>query len=74
MLAALVLMGAAATFAQQTTTKTETKTTVSHVKKDGTPDKRFKDNKKLKKDGTPDKRFKANKTKTTSTTATKVAN
>lgn len=32
------------------------------VKKDGTPDKRFKENKKLKKDGTPDKRFKQNKT------------
>ena len=35
------------------------------VKKDGTPDKRFKANKTpegpLKKDGTPDKRFKANK-------------
>ena len=41
-----------------------------HLKKDGTPDKRFKENKKppeaekpkhLKKDGTPDKRFKENK-------------
>jgi len=40
------------------------------MKKDGTPDKRFKDNKEnkdvkaqgpLKKDGTPDKRFKENK-------------
>lgn len=35
------------------------------LKKDGTPDKRFKENKKakgpLKKDGTPDKRFKENK-------------
>ena len=31
------------------------------TKKDGTPDKRFKENKKLKKDGTPDKRFKENK-------------
>ncbi len=40
------------------------------VKKDGTPDKRFKENKEakpapaagpLKKDGTPDKRYKANK-------------
>ncbi len=31
------------------------------VKKDGTPDKRFKANKKLKKDGTPDKRYKENK-------------
>lgn len=38
-----------------------------HLKKDGTPDKRFKENKEgaapkhLKKDGTPDKRFKENK-------------
>ncbi len=36
------------------------------LKKDGTPDKRFKTNQKppagpVKKDGTPDKRFKANK-------------
>ena len=39
--------------------------TAQHLKKDGTPDKRFKENKAakghLKKDGTPDKRFKANK-------------
>ena len=38
-----------------------------HLKKDGTPDKRFKENKAkpvhLKKDGTPDKRFKENKKK-----------
>lgn len=38
---------------------------VSKIKKDGTPDMRFKDNKKakrpLKKDGTPDKRYKMNK-------------
>jgi hypothetical protein len=38
-----------------------------HMKKDGTPDKRFKENKEgaapkhMKKDGTPDKRFKENK-------------
>lgn len=32
------------------------------LKKDGTPDKRYKENKKLKKDGTPDKRYKENKT------------
>ncbi|MEG0760801.1 hypothetical protein [Chryseobacterium sp.] len=31
------------------------------MKKDGTPDKRYKENQKLKKDGTPDKRFKQNK-------------
>ena len=31
------------------------------MKKDGTPDKRYKENQKLKKDGTPDKRYKVNK-------------
>jgi hypothetical protein len=31
------------------------------MKKDGTPDKRYKENQNLKKDGTPDKRFKENK-------------
>ena len=35
-----------------------------HLKKDGTTDKRFKENKHLKKDGTSDKRFKENKKKT----------
>lgn len=34
-----------------------------HMKKDGTPDKRFKENQHLKKDGTPDMRYKANKAK-----------
>jgi hypothetical protein len=43
------------------------KTPAEPVKKDGTPDKRYKANKKapvgpVKKDGTPDKRYKANKT------------
>lgn len=37
------------------------------LKKDGTPDKRYSENKNLKKDGTPDKRFKANKADTTKT-------
>jgi len=46
-------------------------TTTTKVKKDGTPDKRYKENKTsattktstgpLKKDGTPDKRYKKNK-------------
>ncbi|MCR8556485.1 hypothetical protein KXD93_02470 [Mucilaginibacter sp. BJC16-A38] len=40
-------------------------TAKKHLKKDGTPDKRFKENKAakppLKKDGTPDMRYKANK-------------
>ena len=43
------------------------KPATQHLKKDGTPDKRFKENKTpkgpLKKDGTPDMRYKANKTK-----------
>lgn len=50
-----------------TTTNTTTKT---KMKKDGTPDKRFKENKTTavttapkKKDGTPDMRYKANKKK-----------
>lgn len=50
-----------------TTTNTATKT---KLKKDGTPDKRFKENKTTvstvtpkKKDGTPDMRYKANKKK-----------
>lgn len=41
------------------------KETKAPLKKDGTPDKRFKENKApkgpLKKDGTPDKRYKENK-------------
>lgn len=51
----------------QQTTKTTKSTEVRPVKspaklkKDGTPDKRYKENKNLKKDGTPDKRYKANK-------------
>ena len=53
------------------TAKKETPKVVTSTptKKDGTPDKRFKENKKttpaitvpVKKDGTPDKRYKANK-------------
>ena len=31
------------------------------MKKDGTPDKRYKANQHLKKDGTPDKRYKGNR-------------
>lgn len=42
---------------------TTTTATVAPTKKDGTLDKRYKENKKLKKDGTPDKRFKENKAK-----------
>ncbi len=50
--------------------KAKADSTAAHTKKDGTPDKRFKENKAgstttpagpTKKDGTPDKRYKANK-------------
>jgi hypothetical protein len=44
------------------------KTTAAPLKKDGTPDKRYKQNKHLKKDGTPDKRFKQHKTTGSKTT------
>jgi hypothetical protein len=47
--------------------KTEAKSTQSgtdsKTKKDGTPDRRYKENKKLKKDGTPDMRYKENQEK-----------
>ena len=39
----------------------ETKTVAPVLKKDGTPDKRYKASQKLKKDGTPDMRYKENK-------------
>ncbi|MHA4741646.1 hypothetical protein [Dyadobacter sp. MSC1_007] len=49
-------------FAQTTPAKAEKdKTTEVKTKKDGTPDKRYAENKKLKKDGTPDKRYSENK-------------
>ncbi len=72
-LAVIALLGfTLSTSAQQTPkkvdkAKTEVKKEEAKVplKKDGTPDKRFKDNKEskvvLKKDGTPDKRFKGTK-------------
>lgn len=67
LIASMLLAFAGFSFAQ-TTTPAKTSTT-QHVKKDGTPDKRYKENKTapattqhLKKDGTPDKRYKENKT------------
>lgn len=58
----------AAASVKQTEKKTETAATQAKtsgpLKKDGTPDKRYKENKQMvhvKKDGTPDKRFKENK-------------
>lgn len=44
-----------------TTAKAEAAPAAAKMKKDGTPDKRYKENKKMKKDGTPDKRYKENK-------------
>ena len=84
-LVSLMVLGTAS-FAQNNTTKTTAKKTTGttakttgtapakpavKTKKDGTPDKRYKENKTaakpagpLKKDGTPDKRYKSNKTTT----------
>ena len=52
------------------TKKVEKTVSTKHVKADGTPDKRYKENKAtakaagpMKKDGTPDMRYKANKKK-----------
>lgn len=56
-----------ANYAQTPQKKEAAKTQATHTKKDGTPDKRYKENKDadktqhLKKDGTPDKRYKENK-------------
>jgi hypothetical protein len=41
------------------------------LKKDGTPDKRYKHAKHVKKDGTPDKRFKEHKAEKPAAPATK---
>jgi hypothetical protein len=69
LIVSMLLIFAGTTMAQ-TTPATKPATTTTHLKKDGTPDKRFKENKTpppqhLKKDGTPDKRFKENKTPAT---------
>ncbi len=70
-LAALFVVGSTNLFAQKTEKKAdakkeapakkEDKESATKMKKDGTPDKRYKENKEekqhLKKDGTPDKRF-----------------
>jgi hypothetical protein len=63
---AFVFVGASsASYGQKSTTKPAE---AKHLKKDGTPDKRYKENKNAekaaagptKKDGTPDMRYKAN--------------
>lgn len=67
-----LIMFSVSSFAQdakKTKEPAKVTTTAQHLKKDGTADKRFKENKNvkeaatqhLKKDGTPDKRFKENK-------------
>jgi len=43
------------------TIKPEAAKPTAKLKKDGTPDRRYKENQKLKKDGTPDRRYKENK-------------
>ncbi|MBV4357228.1 hypothetical protein [Pinibacter aurantiacus] len=65
--AAMLLSVSAFSFAQTKASSGQTQTT-QHTKKDGTPDKRYKENKTAKdtvvhakKDGTPDKRYKENK-------------
>ena len=65
---------AAATKQTATPAEKEVKTDKTKLKKDGTPDKRYKENKTkettgpVKKDGTPDMRYKANKKKPANTT------
>jgi hypothetical protein len=73
--AGLLLAMIGSNFAQQPADKDKKKdaaTSAAHTKKDGTPDKRYKENKggtaaaattHVKKDGTPDKRYKENKKK-----------
>jgi len=61
---------ASATTANSKSTKVEKGTFTTHLKANGTPDKRYKENKvtakaegPMKKNGTPDMRYKANKKK-----------
>ena len=61
-----MLLVAGMSFATVTTTyATPQVKPAQHLKKDGTPDKRYKENKAkpvhMKKNGTPDKRYKENK-------------
>lgn len=67
MVVALLLFVSVNSFAQTPAAATAKQET-THVKKDGTPDKRYKENKNakvvhVKKDGTPDKRYKENRPK-----------
>jgi hypothetical protein len=66
-LAFLIVAASSASYAQKPASKPAA---TKHLKKDGTPDKRYKENKTedkapagpTKKDGTPDMRYKANQT------------
>lgn len=61
-----MVMIAAMSFGVITSTYALPQQQTKHLKKDGTPDKRYKENKQhLKKDGTPDMRYKENKKKKT---------
>lgn len=58
----IMLFAGSALFAQQTQTAKPAQEKTKTVKKDGTPDKRYKKpSQHVKKDGTADKRFKENK-------------
>ncbi|WP_207496370.1 hypothetical protein [Aridibaculum aurantiacum] len=62
LLALTIVVGTAfSQTSKETKQKPATQQTEVRVKKDGTPDKRVKANKKLRKDGKPDMRFKQNK-------------
>ena len=59
-----LLLAAAMSFGAISTSYALPQQQTKHLKKDGTPDKRYKENKQhLKKDGTPDMRYKENKKK-----------
>ncbi|UYQ91801.1 hypothetical protein MKQ68_17075 [Chitinophaga horti] len=74
-----LLMTASVAFAQEKQKAAKAKPATEHVKKDGTPDKRYKENKEAKsegpkkKDGTPDMRYKENKEKKPAKKETKPA-
>ncbi len=65
----LAMLFTIASFSIAQTTTPSAKSQTVHAKKDGTPDKRYKENRQSKntvvvhkkKDGTPDKRYKENK-------------
>ncbi|MBE9668227.1 hypothetical protein IRJ18_17790 [Mucilaginibacter boryungensis] len=57
----LLMLGFASIAPVQASTFQQKPATTQHLKKDGTPDKRYNENKHLKKDGTPDMRYKTSK-------------